>query len=62
MMIADKNFRMKPSTKGIIALMKGNKEQKNQFKRMMIQAQLHEEAAIRASLKSKDKSRDKGSD
>lgn len=54
MMIPDKNFKMKQSTKRMVALMKGSKADKNQFKNMMIQAQLHEEAARRAALKSKD--------
>jgi len=53
-MIPDKNFRMKAETKRMVALMKGTKEDKNHFKNMMIQAQLHEEAARRAALKSKD--------
>lgn len=53
-MVPDKNFRMKPEIKGMIALMKGSREDKNHFKRMMIDSQLHEEAARRAALKSKD--------
>lgn len=53
-MTPDKNFRMKSSTKGMIALMRGSKEDKAHFKKMMIDAQLHEEAARRAALKSKD--------
>lgn len=53
-MTPDKNFKMKSSFKHQIALMKGNAHEKGQFKRMMIDAQLHEEAARRASLKSKD--------
>lgn len=54
MMIPDKNFRMKRSTKVILGLMKGSKEDRNQFKKMMIDAQLSEESAKRAMLKSKD--------
>lgn len=53
-MIPDKTFKMKKESKVMIALMKGSKEDKNYFKRMMINAQLHEEAARRAALKSKD--------
>lgn len=57
-MVPDKNFRMKSSIKGMLALMKGSKEDRNHFKKMMIDAQLSEEAARRAALKSKDKSKD----
>jgi hypothetical protein len=54
-MIPDKNFKMKRSIKCMIALMRGeSREGRNQFKNMMINAQLHEEAAKRAALKSKD--------
>jgi len=53
-MIPDKNFRMKKSSKGILALMKGSKEDRAHMKDMLIQAQLHDEAARRAALKSKD--------
>lgn len=54
-MIPDKNFRMKRSTKCMIALMRGESQQgRNQFKKMMIQAEMHEEAAKRAALKSRD--------
>lgn len=54
-MIPDKNFRMKRSIKCMIALMRGeSRENRNQFKHMMIQGQLHEEAAKRAALKSRD--------
>jgi hypothetical protein len=58
MMTPDKNFRMKASTKRMLALSKfKNSDDRAQFKRMMIQAQLSEEAARRAALKSKaDKS------
>lgn len=58
-MIPDKNFRMKKSFKGIIALMGGTKEDRNHMKKMFIDAQLCEEAARRAALKSRDhKSKD----
>ena len=53
-MIPDKNFRMKKTTKAMLALIKGSAEQKAGWKRMFIDAQLHEEAARRAGLKSKD--------
>jgi hypothetical protein len=59
-MTPDKNFRMKSEIKGMIALMKGSREDKNHFKRMMINSQLHEEAARRAALKSKEKENDGG--
>jgi hypothetical protein len=55
MMIPDKNFKMKASTKTAMAL--GNfkdAHERGHFKRMMIEAQLQEEAARRAALKSKD--------
>jgi hypothetical protein len=55
-MTPDKNFRMKSTTKTMIATMAGTKEQKAHFKKMMIEAQLQEEAAKRAALKSKDTS------
>jgi len=54
-MIPDKHFRMKKPTKTWLALMKGSKEQKDGWKRMFIDAQLHEEAARRATLKTNDK-------
>jgi len=53
-MIADKNFRLKKSVKTQMSLMKGTKEDRNHYKNMMIQAQLAEEAAKRAALKSKE--------
>lgn len=50
----DKNFRMKSTTKTMLGAGKfRDAEDRNQFKRMMIQAQLAEEAARRAALKSK---------
>lgn len=54
-MTPDKNFRMKASTK--VALASGrfkDAHERGAFKRMMIEAQLQEEAARRAALKSKD--------
>lgn len=53
-MTPDKNFRMSKAIKGRLTLMKGSKEMKSFWKRMMIDAQLHEEAARRAALKSKE--------
>lgn len=54
-MTPDKNFKMKASTKTALALGKfKDAHDKGAFKRMMIDAQLHEEAARRAALKSKD--------
>lgn len=54
MMIPDKNFRMTKQNKGILALSRLDPEAKRHLKHMMIQAQLHEESAKRAALKSKD--------
>lgn len=54
-MTPDKNFKMKSSTKAVLALHKfKNAHERGEFKRMMIEAQLQEEAARRAALKSKD--------
>lgn len=54
-MISDKNFKLKKSTKRMVALMKGaSTADRNQFKRMMIDAQVSEESARRQALKSKD--------
>jgi hypothetical protein len=56
MMTPDKNYKMKASIKTVLALGKfKDAHEKGAFKRMMIDAQLHEEAARRAALKSKDK-------
>lgn len=56
-MIPDKNFKMKSSTKTALALHKfKDVHARGEFKRMMIEAQLQEEAARRAALKSKDNS------
>lgn len=54
-MTPDKNFRMWKSTKTALALGKfKDAHDKGAFKRMMIDAQLHEESARRAALKSKE--------
>jgi len=53
-MTPDKNFRMKKPYKTMIALTKGTKENRNQLKKMLIDAQLCEEAARRAALRSND--------
>jgi hypothetical protein len=59
-MIPDKNFRMKKSTKTLLALGKfKDAHERGAFKRSMIDAQLREEAAHRAALKSKDKVKEK---
>ena len=55
MSMTDKNFRLKRSTKIQMALMKGTTEDRNHYKKMMIDAQLAEESARRAALKSKEK-------
>jgi hypothetical protein len=59
-MTPDKNFKMDRITKTYLALGKGTKEQRAHVKGMFIQAQLAEEAARRASLKSSDTSETKG--
>ena len=54
-MTPDKNFRMLRSTKTALALGSfKDAHERGAFKRMMISAQLHEEAARRAALKSKE--------
>lgn len=54
-MTPDKNFRMWDSTKTALALGTfRDAHDRNQFKRMMINAQLCEEAARRAALKAKE--------
>lgn len=55
-MSPDKNFRMSKTTKRMLALMKGPDSARHHFRHMMIDAQLSEEAAKRAALKSKDRS------
>lgn len=54
-MTSDKNFKMSPTFKAMVALTKGPNELRGNWKRMFIDAQLNEESARRASLKSKDK-------
>jgi hypothetical protein len=45
-LIPGKNFRMKKSTKRMLALMKATPEQRSQYKRAMIQAQLASEQIV----------------
>lgn len=53
-MKADKNFRLAKTTKTMMALLPfRNQEDRNGFKRGMIQAQLAAEAAAKMSLKGK---------
>lgn len=53
-MTPDKNYKMKSSIKTALALGKfKDAHDKGAFKRMMIQAQLEEEAARRAAFKAK---------
>jgi len=59
-MTPDKNYRMAPQIKTMITMMKGTSEQKSAWKRAMIDAQLCEESARRAALKSKDNGDNKG--
>jgi hypothetical protein len=54
MLTPDKNFRMKATIKSSLSLMKGTDVQRASWKRAMIDAQLCEEAARRAALKSKE--------
>lgn len=54
-MTPDKNFRFSSANKALLALMPASDAHaRGQFKRMLIDAQLCEEAARRASLKSKE--------
>ena len=66
-MIPDKNFRMKKSVKTMLALMSNGKENKESikeykagWKHMFIDAQLSEDAARKAALKSKDHDKSPG--
>lgn len=52
-MTPDKNFKFQKSSKMIMASI-ADKEARSIYKRSMIQAQLSEEAAKRAALKSRD--------
>jgi hypothetical protein len=55
-MTPDKNFRMNRATKTALALHKfRDAHDRGAFKRMMIDAQLREEAARREALKSKER-------
>ena len=50
-----KTFRLSKTTKRMIGLMKGaTAEQRNQFKRMMIDAQLHSEIVIKTPSRDKN--------
>jgi len=53
-MKADKNFRLNQQTKRTMATIV-DKHARGEYKRLMIQSQLLEEAAKRAALKSNDK-------
>lgn len=56
MMTPDKNFKMRRSTKIALGLRSfKDAHERGAFKRMMIDAQLCEESARRAALKSKDR-------
>lgn len=46
-----KNFRLSKKTKCMMALMKGTPDQRNQFKRMMIQAELAASVVIKREPK-----------
>lgn len=59
-MTPDKNFRLKSRYKAMIALSGGNAHDRGAFKRALIDAQLCEEAAHRAALKSKDSKDQRG--
>ena len=54
-MKADKNFRLERSTKRFMSLMNGTKEEKSNFKNMMIAAQVHETNARISRMKGRDK-------
>ena len=53
-MSPDKNFRIKKSTKTMIALFAGTPQSRNEYRHAMIDAQLCEEAARRAALRARD--------
>lgn len=58
-MKSDKNFNLSKSAKVMVTLSRVKKEDRHHIKNSLIDAQLHEEAARRASLRSKDhKSKD----
>lgn len=54
MLVPDKHFKMWKSTKTVMTLMKGDKEARLSYKKAMIDAQLTQEAARRAALKTKE--------
>jgi len=54
-MIADKNFRMTKQSKIYLAGFRGTNEDYNQFRKFLVDAELREEAAKKAALKSKEK-------
>ncbi len=59
----DRHFKMDKGTKIALALVKfKNTEARSEYRKSMIQGQLHEEAARKAALKSKDRSKDKESE
>ena len=53
-MISDKNFKFSRASKCVLASLRGSKESRGDFKRAMITAQVADEAARRASLRSRD--------
>lgn len=53
-MTPDRNFKMSRSTKIMLASMHGTPAQKSAWKKSMISAQLHNEAAQRNALKLKE--------
>ncbi len=57
-MITDKNFRLSKQAKVLFTLTKGGRDMQTLVKHMMIDAQVTEEAAIKAALKSKEKNKD----
>ncbi len=55
-MTPDKNFRLTKRTKTVLALGKyRDSHDRGSFRRMMIDAQLHEESARREALRSKER-------
>jgi hypothetical protein len=53
-MKTDKNFRLSKTTKRMLALMKGTAQERNAFKRMMVEAEYSEARAKLAKLKDKE--------
>ena len=59
-MTPDKNFRLAKPAKIMLAMSRAKKEDRHYIKHALIDAQLHEEAARRQSLRSKEtKSKEK---